>query len=350
MLTIEQIQNDLYDITRKKYEYVKILSNGRNNQAVLVKDEDGQPFVCRYGLDKKTNNFCTKLVYKFKRLRRKFLLYGFLKCLNSDEITFIKKKISNAKNGEYVQNLISSFDTNIKVPHEVNFGKYYIGKYCGTSIEGILNNDALINKFQKDMAQFLASLHGISYYDPLPTPLYKKISSHLRFVSSCYGLKNWQSNAIPQELKNSLNSAKLFLDASGNSDEVRAVAHNDLRKGNILIDKNNFSVIDWDRAGINNIYYEFLQLGAFNNGFSANIVKGLVEEYNKQAKFKIDMQKLKNLLIIFKLDDFGKYSVLEIKSKKNFIEELNSKVLPMINELNSTFDNFDKSNENFKQI
>lgn len=335
MLQEQELLHKIYKQTGTRFIFVRDLGKGFNNRAVLLKDEAGNRVVCRYGLDKDANNPFVKVFYKFKRLRRKCITSSFLKNMPKQELVFIKQ---NYKDNLAVQQLARNCSSSVYVPKTIKVGKFTLEEYCGEPIDDQLTDSSIASMYARQLGGFLADLHNNCAFSPNTTPIYKKLTSHLGLANTIYKLKGWQSDYIPSVIKENLNNSLLALKIMGNADEIRSVLHNDLRIPNLLMHQSGkLAVIDWDRAGVNNIYYEFAQFGGYTNGMPAQFIKDCVNYYNKRANNKIDLTKLKHLLIVWHIDECCWRNIIDRKNKTQFIEALNSKAVPQINKINQVF-------------
>lgn len=349
----------ILDLAKKQtgvdFLFMRNLGNGFNNQALLLQDKEGREVVVKYSLSDNTKNPFIKIFYKFKKVRRQFLINNYLFNLSKKDLLYIKENYRNNDYEQTIQNIARIVSDSVYVPVSLDFSeggrhKLTFEEYCGKPLTNEFSDEETAPAYAKDLAKFLADLHNVNEFPPRKEPLYQRFLGNLRVANLVYKLKKWKSSEISSEVLSNLESSLQALKQMGNEDEIRSILHNDLRKPNILkSDDGKLSIIDWESAGINNIYYEFIQFGSYTNGLPLKFIKDVVQNYNTMANHKIDLNKLKHLLVVWYVSECSRRSVISRKSRTEFLKILNTKVVSHLNKIHQVFGD-GKQNEVFSEL
>ncbi len=134
------------------------------------------------------------------------------------------------------------------------------------------------------LAQFLKTLHQISYKDEVP-----QMSGKDYFGIVREHLKVLQNANVPKTILKKLTS---ILKLEKHKYSERAICHNDLNPNNILFVNNKIMAIDWDEAGLNDPYFD---LGTILMWYIniPDIETKLLQHYLGRAPKKNELEHLK---------------------------------------------------------
>ncbi len=163
------------------------------------------------------------------------------------------------------------------------------------------------NDIAKQMAVFLNAMHSSYKCEPAKESIKNMYRGKLNNADDI--IEKFQ-NELPENIIDRLKQAEKYLLESDISDEFIVMTHKDLRKSNIIYDKNTgkIAVIDFELAGLDNVYRDFIAFAPASSmpwDFTKRVINFYNKIPNKKYPIVIDFQKVQNMLFYGIMHEFA---------------------------------------------
>jgi thiamine kinase-like enzyme len=172
----------------------------------------------------------------------------------------------------------------------------------------------------RQMALFLNAMHQLRAPQDPKQSIKARFGNYENNPDSAEKFFAMFENKLSERTRKTILDAEECLLSAPISDEAHVMTHADLRTQNIMYDANteSLTVIDFDRAGINNIYFDFVPLapsGVVSWDFTQRIIRHYNAIPNKKYPISIDAEKTRNAIIFGVAHEYSR--ILKINKERD---------------------------------
>ena len=172
------------------------------------------------------------------------------------------------------------------------------------------------------MALFLNTMHQMQPPKPADKSIKALFERNPNHPQTTKQFSDVFDGKIPSAYLERIAAAEQALNRYDVSDEVHVMTHKDLRSQNIMYDINTgkLAVIDFEMAGVDNIYCDFVAFAAGTSmswDFSRRVIKYYNAIPDKKYPITINPDKVKNALIYGTAHEFSRVLADDKKKDKN---------------------------------
>lgn len=188
--------------------------------------------------------------------------------------------------------------------------KRLAGVELSPSVYNALSDDKKEEVADK-LARFLNSMHQLQEPLPATESIKHRFTQYGNNPSTLQDFMAVLDNKLPDKYAKQIAAAEQLLDNGDRSDEVRVMVHKDVRGQNLMYDKEsgNLAVIDFEMAGVDNIYTDLIAYVPCNS-LPWDLIKRTVKHYNaienKKYPLTLDIKKVRAAMLYGRMHEIAR--------------------------------------------